>query len=255
MFGGSGSGGSATTTALPEEELRALIEQASRYFDLLCGVEIEFFEPALYPVWESNHLYVVGDIVTPTTGNAHIYRVTTAGTSGSSEPVFPTGSGATVTNGTAVFTEYGADVVATNKTIYGQGTSYLKLPPYVPGTLDDEITVPDAYTTPDFIEKDGYLILTDSNGVLPQGQYRYPPYATGWWEGVAITVSAIWGFEATPADVKLATIELVINLIRETDPATLKLTDLEGQPLREKVPPRVFEIARRYRLEVGAAFA
>src|ERR1041385_6647191 len=113
MAGRSGAGGTATTNALPEDELTALIEQASRFFDLECGVEPGYFEPALYPVWESNHLYVVGDIITPTTRNSHIYRVTTAGTSGSTEPTFPTSSAATVVSGQVTFTEYGADVVAT----------------------------------------------------------------------------------------------------------------------------------------------
>ena len=144
---------------------------------------------------------------------------------------------------------------ATPQTFYGQGISYLRLPPYVAGSLSTTLTAPTGYTLPTFIERDGYLIITDTNGLTPHGQWRYPYYTTGWWEGVPITVSAIWGFEQVPPDVKLATIELVINLVRETDPATLKLTDLAGMPLREKLPPRVAEIARRYRPKVGAAFA
>lgn len=194
MFGGSGSGGSATTTALPDAELEALIEQASRMFDTVCGVESGFF----------------------------------------GGPAFP---------------------FATDKTIYGDASSYLRLPPYISGSLNTTITVPTGYTAPTFIEKDGFLVLTDSNGLTPQGFWRYPPFAAGWFEGVPVTVSAIWGYEATPADVKMAVIELVINLQRETDPATLRLTDLERQPLREKIPPRVAEIARRYRPKAGAAFA
>lgn len=196
MFGGSGAGGSATTTALPDAELDALIEQASRMFDLVCGVTPSYFDAAT-----------------------------------------------------------GSPPAASEQTIYGQGTNYLKLPPYVPGSLDSIITVPTGYTAPTFIEKDGYLIITDSNGLTPHGQWRYPLNTIGWWEGVPITVSAIWGFEAVPADVKLAIIELVINLHRETDPATVKLTNIEGQPLRERLPPRVAEIAKRYRPKVGAAFA
>ena len=195
MFGGSGSGGSGTTTALPDAELDALIEQASRLFDLFCGTEPQYFEAAANPGSPSN------------------------------------------------------------KTIYGQGTSYLKLPPYVAGTLNTTITLPTGYIAPTFIEKDGFLIITDANGLTPHGQWRYPLCAVGWWEGVPITISAVWGFAATPADVKLAVIELIINLVRETDPATLNLTDLERQPIREKMPPRVAEVVRRYRPIVGAAFA
>jgi len=60
--------------------------------------------------WQSGHAYVVGDTVRPTTPNRHQYRVITAGTSGSSEPSWPTAG--TVTNGTVVFAENGADVPA-----------------------------------------------------------------------------------------------------------------------------------------------
>lgn len=195
MFGGAGSGGSGTTTALPDAELDALIEQASRYLDLFCGVAPGYFEAAA------------------------------------------------------------DDATASARTFRGGGSSFLKLDPYVPGSLNTTLMVPTGYTAPTFIEKDGYLIITDANGFTPSGQWRYPPFTTGWWEGAAITVSAIWGFDETPEVVSMAVIELVINLVRETDPATLKLTDLEGQPLREKMPPRVMEIARRYRPQVGQAFA
>lgn len=189
--GGSGSGGSATTTALPDAELEALIEQASRYFDLVCGVEPEYFEAA-------------GDSVS-------------------------------------------------NLTVYGDGTHFLRLPPYVAGTLDTDITVPDGYTVPTFIEREGYLILS-SSGVMLNRITPFPsPFYGGWYSGVPITISAKWGFLETPEDVKMAVIELVLNLWRETDPAQVKLVGLEGQPLRERMPPRVLEVAKRYRM-TGVAF-
>jgi hypothetical protein len=72
---------------------------------------------------------------------------------------------------------------------------------------------------------------------------------------VPITVSAIWGWRETPADVKAAVIEWVLNLWRETDPASVKLVGLEGQPLREAIPPRVKAVARKWRAKVaGPAF-
>lgn len=192
MAGRSGAGGTATTNALPEDELTALIEQASRFFDLECGVEPGYFDPA--------------------------------------------------------------EDTATSKTIYGNGTNYLRLPPYVPGSLNTPISMPDGYTVPSFTEQNGFLVITTSSGVLPPFQHFHNCLWSGWPSGVAVTVSARWGFAATPADVKMAVIELVINLKRETDPADLKLTDLEGQPLREKIPPRVFEIATKYRVSSGVAF-
>lgn len=192
MFGGPGPSGTGTTTALSEAELDALIEQGSRYLDLLCGVPAGYFNP----------------------------------------PAFPH---------------------ATEQTFYGDGTNYLRLPPYIPGTLNTAITVPEGYTVPTFTEMDGYLVL-NSNGTLPPFT-RFDRWWCGWWSGVGITISAQWGFRDVDGAIKLAVIELVINLKRETDPAELKLTNLEGQPLREKIPPRVWEIARRYRFKTGGAFA
>ena len=181
----------ATETAISNTELEALIEQASRMFDLECGVEPGYFNEPLYP-----------------------------------DP--------------------------TELVLYGDGTNFLPLPPYVPGTLETEVSVPAGYTAPAFIERHGYLVLS-SNGSLVHRIAPFPSYGDGWFNGVPITVTAKWGFEQTPADVKMAVLELVINLWRETDPASLKLVAIDNQPLREKIPPRVLEVARKYRMK-GAAF-
>lgn len=191
MSGGSGAGGSATIIALPEVELDALIEQASRFLDLACGVPAGHFNPPAYPF-------------------------------------------------------------ATALTIYGDGINYLRLPPYVAGSLNTSITLPEGYTAPTFTEQDGFLVL-NSSGVLPPFNHWNSAWG-GWQSGVPVTASAIWGYQDVDAAIKMATIELVINLHRETDPASLKLTNLEGQPLRERLPPRVLEIARKYRFKVGPVF-
>jgi hypothetical protein len=183
---------SATITALPPAELEALIEQASRMFDLECGVPEGYFNPVAIPI--------------PTT-----------------------------------------------KTIYGNGTNYLKLPPYISGSLDSSITLPDGYTTPTFTELNGHLVI-NSGGVLPPFSSFHNCLWSGWQSGVSITISAIWGFRETPADVKMAVIELVLNLWRETDPNNIRLINLDNQPLREKIPPRVLEVARKYRFRTGVAF-
>jgi hypothetical protein len=138
-----------------------------------------------------------------------------------------------------------AGASATSRTFYGDGTNFLRLDPYVEGSLSATITLPSGYTSPSFVEREGLLILVDSLGV------RYPStlswYGTGWYENVPVTVSARWGFAATPADVKHAVIELVINLIKEVDPASIKMMNLDGIVLREKLPPRVEMIASKYR--------
>lgn len=180
-----------TETKIDEPMLEDLIEQASRIFDLTCGLPPQFFEPVA-----------------------------------------------------------STDTAASPRTFYGDGTNFLRLDPYLAGSLDTTITLPDGYTAPEFVERNGYLVRS-SSGVLPN---RYAPCGwAGWSEGLPITVSAKWGYDSTPADVKNAIVELVINLFRETDPAALKLVDIQGQPLRERIPPRVGEIAKRYRYK-GVAF-
>lgn len=138
---------------------------------------------------------------------------------------------------------------ATEHTFYGDGTNYLSLPPYIPGTLDT-VSLPDEYSAPDYVAQNEHLIRTYSNHYLPPGPFR--SYFYGWDEGVPVTVTAKWGFASTPADVKLAIIEWVINVWRETDPASLKLTNLDGSVLREAIPPRVKEVIKRYRMTQGA---
>ncbi len=57
------------------------------------------------PRFQTSHAYSLGEIVRPTTGNSRSYRVTTAGTSGGSEPTWPTTAQGTVTSGSVVFRE------------------------------------------------------------------------------------------------------------------------------------------------------
>lgn len=176
----------ATTVAIPNDQLDDLIEMASRFFDLVCGVEPGYFEAA-----------------------------------GPS---------------------------ATARTFYGNGTNFLRIDRYVPGSLNATLAYPEGYTALDYVERDGYLVITDSTGILSS---RSLTFCNGWYCGVPITVFAKWGFAATPADVKLAVIELAANLWSEVDPKHLKLVAPEHLPLREKLPPRVAEIARRYRVSAG----
>ena len=55
--------------------------------------------------WVTGTAYGLGAVIRPTAGNGHLYKCTTAGTSGASQPTWPTLPVATVTDGTAVWTE------------------------------------------------------------------------------------------------------------------------------------------------------
>lgn len=57
-----------------------------------------------YFVWLPSTALALNTRITPTVPTDKLYTVTTAGTTGASEPTFPTTVGQTVTNGTVVFT-------------------------------------------------------------------------------------------------------------------------------------------------------
>lgn len=62
--------------------------------------------------WTATTAYSLGAYVRPTVANNHVYKCTTAGTSGGSQPTWPTTAGGTVTDGTAVWTEVGYNKLA-----------------------------------------------------------------------------------------------------------------------------------------------
>lgn len=142
-----------------------------------------------------------------------------------------------------------AGPTATARTFYGNGTQFLKLDRFVPGTLSTTLSYPSGYTALDFIERDGYLVLTDTNGIVTE---RSPYCCGGWYRGVPITVTARWGFAATPPVVKQAVIKLMAEMWRITDPSNQKLLAIEGQPISpQNIPPYVEAIAKRYRATTG----
>lgn len=63
--------------------------------------------PDAYTYWRLSTAYAAGAKVVPTTRNGHVYTAS-AGTSGTTEPTWPTASGAAVVNGGVTFTEAGS---------------------------------------------------------------------------------------------------------------------------------------------------
>lgn len=57
-----------------------------------------------FKTWAANTAFALNDYVMPLSSTGYVYRVTTAGTTGVGEPVWPTTPGAAVVNGTATFT-------------------------------------------------------------------------------------------------------------------------------------------------------
>ncbi len=67
--------------------------------------------------WAATTAYALNDLHNP--GNGHYYKVTSAGTSAGTVPTWPTGSGATVTDGSVTWTEQGASIATESTTAGG----------------------------------------------------------------------------------------------------------------------------------------
>ena len=71
-----------------------------------------YFEAVNPEAWAAGTAYDLDDTARPAVDrNGFTYRCTTAGTSGASEPVWPTTAGETVNDGTAVWTAYACNAV------------------------------------------------------------------------------------------------------------------------------------------------
>lgn len=68
-------------------------------------VDANGYKPAA--AWAASTIYTISLYRVPTVYNGHQYLVTTAGTSGTVEPTWPTTSGGTVTDGSVVWEERG----------------------------------------------------------------------------------------------------------------------------------------------------
>lgn len=69
--------------------------------------------------WVANKSYTIGEVVRPSTANGFVYECTTAGTSGAVAPTFTATEGATVNDGTVVWTAIKIDHKPSTKEILG----------------------------------------------------------------------------------------------------------------------------------------
>lgn len=173
---------------------------------------------------------------------------------------------------------------AEERTFYGDGTDYLLLPPFV-GASVAEVALPEGY---DALDASDYFEATDSrnfylvrqygstrlsladaqgwfaNGVLPVwpvGPFdlvtnNFRSLARGGWpRGVAVTVTARWGWAAVPPEVVQATVETALRMWRGTDEASAKVSDVDQQGEPPALGPAARLVADKYRERRPPVFA
>ncbi len=83
----------------------ALDKIATSTREAVCSAQpLTYYEGIDPAAWAASTAYSLGAAARPTTRNGFVYEVTTAGTSGSTQPTWPTTAGATVTDGTVTWT-------------------------------------------------------------------------------------------------------------------------------------------------------
>lgn len=175
--------------------------------------------------------------------------------------------------------------LASARTFYGDGTDFLLLPPFVGGSVSG-VVLPAGYAAlgaSDYYEarevRNFYLVrqygttrlsLADAGGwfargvipLWPVGPFdlvtnNFYPHArgAGWPKGVAVAVTARWGWAAIPAEVAQATVEMALRLWRQTDLAGAKVSDVEGQGELPALGPIAKLVVDKYRERRAPVFA
>jgi hypothetical protein len=145
----------------------------------------------------------------------------------------------------------------TEKVLFGTGTAYLKLPPYVAGSLDLEgATMGEPGETealPEWTSEMGevgvqYLVDRSST----EQTDAYDPdlgrnRCVGFPESIPVNLEANWGWSATPADVKMATISIALYMWRQSDPSFAGISNSDTNLILRNLPPNVEPVVMRYR--------
>jgi hypothetical protein len=126
--------------------------------------------------------------------------------------------------------------------VYGNNKSCLEIPAHIKGTVNTTVTTIAGVSAPHCVEHRGLLCIVDTSGVMLRN--------ARWREGVPYTITARWGYQGVPADIREAC--LVWAAIR----ARLNAGDMSGAVttitrdgstlMRDDVPPSVKDLIAPY---------
>lgn len=128
------------------------------------------------------------------------------------------------------------------RVFYGNGKACLEVEPFVAGSVNPVVVVPAGFTAPKFVELKGLLCQASAAGVLDR--------SGRWLDTVPYTITARWGYAATPPDIREAA--LVWCALR----AKVNAGDITGLVssitrdgntlMRDEVPPSVRDLLAPY---------
>lgn len=100
----------ARLTAMLSPDSEPVLTEAEQLLLLDHGATVDRYgnAPDAYRAWAPGTVYVLGDLITPRTRNGSYYTVTDAGTSGATEPTWPTAAGSSVTLDSVTYERTGA---------------------------------------------------------------------------------------------------------------------------------------------------
>lgn len=167
-----------------------------------------------------------------------------------------------------------AGQTASARKFWGSGIDYLQIDPYL-STPAISVAMPTGYTAPPYLESRNLPMTDDGQGFFlirtysdNESRFEFVKDAAwdedagalfaanittvGWPEGVKVTVTAKWGWDAIPDDIKEATLETIIAIWRGRDQAFARVVNLETNlAVTQAIPERARLIADRYRQARG----
>lgn len=129
----------------------------------------------------------------------------------------------------------------TERRFDGTGTRYLKIPPYVAGSITS-LTYDSGAAPPSYAAVDGLLRAN-------RGEY--------WRFNDEVIISARWGFSAIPEEIKEATIEIAIAIWRGRDTGFARVTaEVNGSSIvTPAIPDRAKLICQKWEEKTSFIFA
>lgn len=140
------------------------------------------------------------------------------------------------------------------KTFIGNGTAYLKLPPFTELVGEDEddpvvIIADDEYEVPDYELVGSSLVVLDRTQRQNFNEFSPSTRFEGWRDGIKITVWAKWGFTAVPKDIVYAVIQIAHSMWKQADPSFASVANVDGSLAQVSVPATAQKIIDKYREE------